>query len=332
MTIGAANWMTGLPHRFTDMAGIHFSGNFLSQIAQRHAATYRVVSVLMNSDNAIKAMEQNPRPDFILNHLSNSELILRDGLVAKLQTLVGIWDRPVINHPKDVLRTTRLDAAGLYSELANVIVPETLKFKPEPGSGEDVGRVEAAMDYPLIIRAPDTHEGRGAFLVRDRAELSAALQALQSQSYVYLIRFHENRDRRDEYRKLRAAVAGDCIQVVRVDYDAQWNVHGRKAEERVQHYLANPHLLEEEKRVCEDPDAFFGWAITDALRAIRERTPLDVFGIDFDVTADNRLLLFEVNASMNLLTSADPRIPNPPEAEARFMRGFEKLAASLRAA
>ena len=33
---------------------------------------------------------------------------------------------------------------------------------------------------------------------------------------------------------------------------------------------------------------------------IRARTPLDIFGIDFDLMPDGRILFFETNAAMNL--------------------------------
>ena len=37
-----------------------------------------------------------------------------------------------------------------------------------------------------------------------------------------------------------------------------------------------------------------------ALQEIRVRTPLDIFGIDFDLMPDSRILSFETNAAMNL--------------------------------
>ena len=37
-----------------------------------------------------------------------------------------------------------------------------------------------------------------------------------------------------------------------------------------------------------------------ALHEIRVRTPLDIFGIDFDLMPDSRILSFETSAAMNL--------------------------------
>ena len=70
-------------------------------------------------------------------------------------------------------------------------------------------------------------------------------------------------------------------------------------------------------------------AALQALRAIRDRIPLDVFGVDFEVDADGRLVFFEANATMNLFSTARPEIPYPAEAEDRLKRAFRNYFASL---
>lgn len=65
----------------------------------------------------------------------------------------------------------------------------------------------------------------------------------------------------------------------------------------------------------------------DALREISARTPLDFFGIDFDLLPDGRVLFFETNAAMNFGLREKE---TPPEiiaaVKSAFRRLFEKTA------
>jgi len=94
-------------------------------------------------------------------------------------------------------------------------------------------------------------------------------------------------------------------------------------------YLSNAHLLDEEKRICDDPEGQLGRSTTRALRTIRDRIPLDVFGIDFDVDAEGRLVFYEANATMNLFSTARKEVPNPKEAGDRLKAAFQRYFMSL---
>ena len=130
-------------------------------------------------------------------------------------------------------------------------------------------------------------------------------------------------------RKIRGAIIKDEIVIVRVDYDTHWLVHGRKAERRVPFYLKHPYLLEEEKRICRDPEAALGRLAMQSLRMIRERIPLDVFGIDFAVDPDGQMIFYEANATMNLFSTANKAAPNPKEAGEKLKLAFQRYFSSL---
>ena len=53
--------------------------------------------------------------------------------------------------------------------------------------------------------------------------------------------------------------------------------------------------------------------------------PLDIFGVDFDVDADGRLMFFEANATMNLLSNAPAHMDYPPSAEREFLAAVDRL-------
>ena len=46
------------------------------------------------------------------------------------------------------------------------------------------------------------------------------------------------------------------------------------------------------------------------LMSIRKNIPLDIFGLDFDVMPDGRVLFYEANASMNLLDNISQTDPD----------------------
>jgi isocitrate dehydrogenase kinase/phosphatase len=56
---------------------------------------------------------------------------------------------------------------------------------------------------------------------------------------------------------------------------------------------------------------------------------LDVFGVDFDVDADGRVVFYEANATMNLFSTAQKAVPNPKEAEDNLTLAFQRYLTSL---
>ena len=95
--------------------------------------------------------------------------------------------------------------------------------------------------------------------------------------------------------------------------------------------IHHPHLLDDEKRICKDPEAGLGRSAIPSLRAIRDRISLDVFGIDFDVDAAGRLIFYEANATMNLFSTARKEVPNPKEADDALKLAFQRYFTSLAA-
>jgi hypothetical protein len=139
----------------------------------------------------------------------------------------------------------------------------------------------------------------------------------------------DSRGKNAFHRKIRAAIVKNEVVLIRVDYDTYWNVHGRKSEHRVPFYLERPYLLDLEKRICNDPAAELGRSAVQSLRAIRERIPLDVFGVDFDVDPKGLLVFYEANATMNLFSTAHKSVPNPKEANERLKLAFQRYFTSL---
>ena len=281
--------------------------------------------------NAIQpsTRKQIPQPDLVINNIANGQLILLGGNLSGLNEMVESFGVPVVNHPLKAIQTTRDMAAKLLGDIPGVVVPKTMRFSSVGKTPEELAHeIEGQCNYPLITRTLMSQQGVGMIKADSRGELLEALSTGVPENF-FVTEFVDSKGNNEFYRKIRAAIVKDEIVVVRADYNNYWNVHGRKSVKRVSFYMEHLYLLDEEKRICKDPEAALGQSAMQSLRAIRERIPMDIFGIDFDVDADGRLIFYEANATMNLLSTARKELPNPKEADDRLKDAFHRYLTSL---
>ena len=305
--------------------------NFPLQLAQRLQRDFHFTFVFKGDAASGSARKQIPQPDFVINNCVNGEVILSDGSLPGLIELVDSFNVPVVNHPTKVVQATRDGTAKLLANTPGVVAPKTLRFSSQGKTSEQlVHEIEAQFDYPLITRLLAAQRGMGMNKADSRKELVAALSADELEGGFFVTEFVDTRGGDELFRKIRASIVHDEIVVARVDYHPDWKVHGGRSGRRVSFYLENPHLLELEKQICADPEKELGRSAMQSLRAIRDRIPLDVFGIDFNVDADDGALVFyEANATMNLLSTAQEEVANPKEVDDRLKQAFRCYLESL---
>ena len=303
--------------------------NFPGQLSQMLQDDFRFSFVFKGDAASRPAREQIPQPDFVINNCANGERIVADGDLPSLAELADSFGVPVVNHPVKVVKTGREGTAHLLENVAGVRVPRTLRFFPAGKTTEQLAQeIEAQFGYPLITRTLASQRGVGMNKSDTRAELVNTLSADKQEEFL-VTEFVDSRQGDDLHRKIRASIVGDEIVIVRVDYHPSWKVHGGRRGRRVSFYLENPHLLDQEKRICAAPERELGQTAMQSLRAIRARIPLDVFGVDFDVDRDGAVIFYEANATMNLLSNAQKEVSNPKEADDRLKMAFRHYLASL---
>ena len=271
-----------------------------------------------------------PKPDLLINNYANGQLLVTRGNLDAMSKLVDSFNVPVVNHPQKSVMSIRDTEVKLLEGTPGILVPKTVRFSLTGKSHEEVIKeIETQFDYPFITRSLTLQNGYGMNLADSREKLAETL-AKEIEENFFITKFYDTRGGKEYYRKIRAAVVNKEIVIMRVDFSTYWNVHGRKNKERMQFYLDNAYLLEEEQRICQDPVAELGQPAVDALKVISEKIPLDVFGIDFDVAPDGRVIFYEANATMNLFTTAYHTVPNPKIGENRlkdaFLRYFKSFA------
>jgi hypothetical protein len=306
---------------------LHFSGNYPSQLAEVLKDDFNFISVFGDSE-FVKL--EGLKPDVVLNNIVNAELLCRDDTFKhKLSALIDSFGVPVINHPLQAALTTRQRIAFGLKDLDNVVVPKTIRFAVDGGAlDSQVDVLEVELGYPLIIRTIFNQRGIGMEKIDDRRALARELAA-RTGDQIYAHAFVDSRAGEPYYRKFRVAVVGDQIIPVRLDFSQTWKVFGRIQPERKRFYRERPHLLDAEKRLLAPPNDALTDGAMQALRDLRTKIPLDIFGVDFDVAPDGRIVFFEANASMYLLEYLGPEdadLHHPRDAE---MRAREAMKAFL---
>jgi Tfp pilus assembly protein PilF/glutathione synthase/RimK-type ligase-like ATP-grasp enzyme len=302
--------------------------NFPGQLAERFGEELHFSYAF--GSGASRQRKEIPRPDFIVNNHVNGEALVSDGNVRELNELVSSFGVPVVNHPTKAIPTARDVSAKLLQDVPGVLVPKTVRFSSAGKTREELAsEIESQFRYPVITRTLTSQEGKGMNKADSRERLIEIIAAVDCPERFFVTQFVDSRAGNTFYRKIRAAVVKDEIMIVRVDHDRHWKIYARKSDERVAFYSANAHLLEEEKRIINEPEARLGAAAIRGLRAIRERIPLDVFGIDFDVDAAGVLVFYEGNATMNLFSTARKEVPYPKEADERLKEVFRSYFAVL---
>ena len=313
-----------------DMLHRHCS-NYPGQLARVFPDDFHFTFAVEGVATRSSARNKIPQPDIVINNCSNGDVILGRGNLSELVELFDSFGVPVVNHPSKVVQSTRDAAARLLEGIPGVLVPKTARLSSAGKTKEAIAReIEDQFNYPMITRTLVAQQGKGMTLVDSR---DALVQSLSSglPEHFFVTQFADSRVNSRLYRKIRAAFVGDEIIISRVDYDNDWNVRGRRTAKRLAFYLEHLNLLDDEKRICANPAEALGRSAMQSLQEIRDRFPLDVFGMDFDVNADGLLVFYEANASMNLLSTAQKEIPNPKEPEERMKLAFQRYLTSLAA-
>lgn len=298
-------------------ASQHFISNFPSQLARRRPNRYRFVSVFAGSPpRALTSTIDARMPAVTYNNCVNGEA-LRGGELDRVMRHEEALALPVINSAEGAVRCSRVETAQLLRGIPDLIVPKAIRFRIEAGLLPSLRKAICEMfRLPVILRTVGEQEARNLHLATTVEEIDTALAAfLQSgERDFYAIEFHAVPHDGGLYRRIRAAYVAGVPTLMRVDYDAQWMVKGRKYSRILEHYRRDPGLLALADSFIREPERIGEKALA-VLGEVGRRMPLDIFGLDFEVDHEGRVVFFESNATMNLLSTALPGCDYPRESE-----------------
>lgn len=237
-----------------------------------------------------------PPHDLIFNAVGDADLCAA-GLDAA-DAVLARTDAPVINPPASVRPTGRAAIARGLSGLPGVRTPKVVLVPREA-----VAEAATGFAWPLLVRSPGYHTGRHFVKVENGNRLDDAIAALPGRELL-LIEWLDARDAWGLSRKFRVMAIGGRLYPLHLALSRDWKVHYFTADMAE----APDHRAEEAAFLADMADVLGSKAVA-GLEVIAGALGLDYAGIDFGLSSDGEVLLFEANATM---------VVNPPDADPRW--------------
>ncbi|HVX76068.1 MAG TPA: tetratricopeptide repeat protein [Bradyrhizobium sp.] len=243
-----------------------------------------------------------PPHQLIFNAIGDADLC-RPALEAASR-LVARTAVPVINDPRAVMRTGRIDNAIRLREVPGVVTARTTALPRGLLVSADGAAALAARGhmFPLLLRSPGYHTGRNFILVEHADQLASAAAGLPGDELL-VIEYLDARGRDGNARKYRVMMIAGEIYPLHLAISRNWKVHYFTSDMAEQ-----PDHRAEEAIFLSDMRTALGGRAMQALRGICDALKLDYAGVDFGLSPDGDLLLFEANATMVIaIPGADER-------------------------
>jgi tetratricopeptide (TPR) repeat protein len=252
----------------------------------------------------------------VINLISDADQT--ETLLPVAADLVDRLDRPTINDPRKVLRTTRDAIARLLEGIPGCRIPSALRIKAGAHRSEAVLRAAFPFSSSVLARPVGTHGGDDFEKIENHSSLAAFLSQRPDQDH-YLIEYIDYRSADGFFRKYRFIFIDGAILPYHLCIGDDWKLH------HVHTDMANrPWMQKEEEAFLNDPSAVFTPAHYQAMHIIRERIGLEYCGIDCALDASGNLVVFEANASM-LVHARNEEFPYKTPAVSRIKAAFDAM-------
>lgn len=225
-------------------------------------------------------------------------------LLEALGHVVDRWPGPIINHPRQILGTSREGVAAVLRGIPGLLVPKIARLTRSELACFANGLMEPedfldGHGFPIIARPLDSHAGAGLHKLDGPSDVAAYL-ANQADEAFYIAEFVDYRGPDGLFRKWRIAVIEGHPFICHMALNDRWMIH----------YLNAGMTESADKRAAEarsfaEFDTAFVGRHGATLAEIAQRMGLDYFTIDCSVTAGGELLLFEADNAM-VIHDMDP--------------------------
>ncbi|MGD0961936.1 MAG: tetratricopeptide repeat protein [Methylomonas sp.] len=258
-----------------------------------------------------------PRHQLAINAMGDADLCTA-GLRAAEAFLVGT-DKPVINPPRLVQPTGRLENAERLGRLPGVITARTRLLGKDGLLSANAAQILAqhGLSFPLLLRSPGYHTGQHFLCAESISALHRVTAALPGDALLVMDKLNA-RNPDGDYLKYRVMYVDGRLYPLHMAVSMQWKVHYFSADMEIQ-----PAAQALERAFLEDMPAVLGNKALAALENIGQTLGLDYAGADFALNENQEVLLFEANATMI--------IPSPPaEPQWAYRRAaIDKLRAAV---
>ena len=232
-----------------------------------------------------------PRYDVVFNGIGDPDMACpADVNVSAFLAQAG--GRRVLNAPAKIAATRRDILPKTLAGIEGLVVPPTCRLEQASTREMVMGAAEhAGIALPFLLRPAGAHGGQGVVLVENWEEFDTA--CLAGAPVWYMTSFFNYRSPDGFFRKYRMAFVDRRPHAYHLAISQHWKVHYFSAD-----MAAHDWKLAEEAVFLSDPHAVLGDVAFRALEQAALRLDLDFCGIDFGLSADGRILVFEANATM----------------------------------
>ncbi|HTX48125.1 MAG TPA: tetratricopeptide repeat protein [Caulobacteraceae bacterium] len=234
-------------------------------------------------------MAELPEYDVAFNAIGDEDLA--GPTAANARRFADICPKRLLNHPDLIARTRRDRAEALFGGIDGVVVPRTVRIETAELTDGDLrgAAARAGIEAPFLVRPIGSHGGKGLLLAGGDAPDEPPPPAMA----YYLTEFVDFRSADGLYRKYRTVFVDGRPLPYHLAVSPKWMVHYESSG-----MDRHPDRLAEEMRFLENPAAALGTEAAEAIASIGAAMRLDYAGVDFTLTPDGRVLLFEANATM----------------------------------
>lgn len=239
---------------------------------------------------------QVPSPHLIVNCIADCDIFFHR-LQVLCDDLKKMGNFKIINHPQYILKTSRDQISQSLANIKNLIAPKTIKLIA--GNKKifiDQLKKEFSTKSDILLRKVATHRGESLFRVNLLSpNLDTELDPISfSDQLYYATQFYDFRSADSLYRKIRIVMIDGNPYIRHQIISDDWNIHSNSRK----YMLNNEGLKKDEELFMQNSLENF----LPILDEIYQRVNLDIFGIDCAIVENNKLLIFEVNASMEFIT------------------------------
>jgi tetratricopeptide repeat protein len=240
-----------------------------------------------------------PPHHLVFNAIGDADLC-RPALDAAV-ALMKRTRAPVINDPRIIFKTGRIDNARRLGRLQHVVAPRTVTMPRKILVGADaaIAIACAGLTFPLLLRSPGFHTGRNFVLVEQAGELAAAVAGLPGDDLL-VIEYLDAHGSDGNARKYRVMFIDGVAYPLHLAISRDWKVHYFTSD-----MAERPDHRAEEAAFLADMTATLGARAVKALKRISDALGLDYGGIDFGLSPTGEVLLFEANATMVVVPPGD---------------------------